>query len=157
MSISWVPSRNSNGDFILNLSGIKDPLGLRARLVGSHFATITAGQSADIDWQIPQLAWLGQNKHSYFDGIEYCASAELGDKITFQVVDVDGISYPAGTVLEEFGTNVYVMPNAINKVVLYKAKLIVGMYLRLKYTSTGSTDVKIACNIFRHLAENENV
>ncbi len=139
-------------------SGVTEPKGLRARLVGTHFDTINAGQTKDIDWQIPQLSWLGYNKQSYFDGLEYCASnAEVGDKIKFQVVDVDGIAYPAGTVLEEFGTDVYVMPNTLNRIILYKAKLIVGMYLRLKYNSIGTTDVKIACNIFRHLNEKENV
>lgn len=140
------------------LGGIKEPRGLRARLVGTHYSTIPNGSTTQLDWQIPQLSWLGSDKQAYFDGLEYCASSsEIGDTISFQVVDKDGLVYPAGTVLEEFASDIYVMPDTLNRTVLYKAKLPAGMYLRVVYKSTGSTDVKIVCNIFRHLAENEDV
>lgn len=137
--------------------GIADPKGLRARLIGSHFATITAGQTLDIDWQINQLSWIGVNKEMYFDGIQYFAkNAEIGDSIKFQVVDVDGLTYPAGTILEEFG-HVYVIPDKEIKIILYKAKMPAGMYIRVKYESIGSTNVKIICNLFRHLNEKKDV
>lgn len=136
----------------MQLSGVKDPRSMRARMIGSHYATVAAGTTKNIDWAIPQLSWLGVNKQSYFDGVEYYAgNSTVGDTITFQVVDVDGIAYPAGTVLEEFATNWYVMGDTHSTLILYKAKLVAGMYIRVVYTSTGATNVDFVCNVFRHL------
>lgn len=152
------PKKDADGYPIYKLGGIHDPSGLRARLVGTHSGTITAGQTANLDWQVPALAWNGNNKQCYIDGVEYYAeNSAVGDKVTFQVVDKDGLAYPAGTVLEEFATNFYVMPSLPNRILLYKGKLIVGLYLRIVYVSTGATDVNLVSNIFRHLGENENV
>lgn len=137
---------------------VKEPEGFRARLVGSHFSTITAGNSKDMDWKIPNLQWSGSNKQTYFDGVEYYAKdSELGDVVSFQVVDVDGITYPAGTVLEEFATDLQIIPDTKDVIRLYKAKLIPGMYVRIKYTSTGSNDVKFICNMLRHLDANKDL
>lgn len=134
-------------------SGLREPRGLRARLKGTHFATVTAGQTANLDWQIEQLQWEGTNKDSFFDGVEYYAkNGEIGDKIKFQVVDVDGLVSPPGTVIEEFG-DVYAMPNSPTDIILYKGKLVPGLYARLVYVSTGGQDVVIVCNMFRHLNE----
>jgi hypothetical protein len=156
--MSFMPDRAADGSFVLSIAGLNEPHGLRARLVGSHNATITAGQTVNLDWQIPQLAWLGVNKQAYFDGVQYYAkSAEVGDNLKYQVVDIDGIVYPAGTVLEEFGSAYYVMPDSHVTTLLYKAKLIAGMYIRIVYTSVGATNVKFVCNLFRHLNENETV
>ncbi len=139
--------------------GIPSPNGLRARLAGTHFGTAVKNTVTDFDWQIPQLSWLGVNKQSYFNGIEYFAKNALPhDKLTFQVVDKDGLIYPAGTLLEEFGTDWPVMPDAPTDIILYKAKLIPGMYIRVKYNTTSTdTDVIFSCGIYRHLAVNENV
>lgn len=137
------------------VAGVKDPNGMRARLVGIVNTTITAGTTVDLDWQMPQLQWPpGTNRKSYFDGIEYYCDGAIGDYCQFQVVDKDGLAYPAGTVLEEFGTNYYMVPSVLQDIILYKASIITGMYLRLKYTSTGATNVKIIANLFRHLDGN---
>lgn len=141
-------------DAPVDISGVKDPKGMRARLVGIVSSTVTAGQTADLDWQMPQLTWLGANKDSYFDGIEYFTNGEPGDYCYFQVLDKDGLLYPAGTVLEQFGEKYYMTPNFLHAILLYKAKIIPGMYLRLKYTSTGTSDVKVIANLFRHLDGN---
>ena len=69
----------------------------------------------------------------------------------FQVVDVDGIAYPAGTVLEEFGTNFYVAPDVLEDIILYEASMPAGMYIRIKYTSTGTTNVEFMSNLYRHI------
>lgn len=138
-----------------DISGVKEPNGMRARLVGIIDGTVTAGTTADLDWAMPQLQYpSGTNRTSYFDGIEYYTDGAVGDSCDFQVVDVDGIAYPAGTVLEEFGTGVYLLPNVLQDIILYKAKIVPGMYLRLKYTSTGVSDVKVVANLFRHLDGN---
>lgn len=126
---------------------------LRARLIGIINQTVTKNQETTIDWQIPQTSYLGTNKQGYMDGIEYFAkNAEIGDKMTLQVVDKDGLVYPANTVLDEFGLDWAVMPETAHSIKLYKAKLIPGMYIRIKYTSTGNTnDVNLVCNLFRHM------
>ncbi len=138
------------------IAGVKDPVGMRARLVGIVNGTATKNATTDFDWQMPQLQYpAGTDRTSYFDGIEYWTDGEPGDYCDFQVVDVDGIAYPAGTVLEEFGTQVYLLPNVLQDIVLYKAKIVTGMYLRLKYTSIGTVnDVKVIANLFRHVDGN---
>lgn len=131
---------------------------LRARLLGFMNDTIPAGEEKNLDFQIPLIDWLGTNKQSYMDGIQYYAkNAEVGDSMKFQVVDKDGVAYPADTVLDEFGTNWYVMPNSETTIRLYKAKLIPFLYIRIKYKSTGQEDVKVVCNLFRHMATDENL
>ena len=141
------------------VSGVQDPKGMRARLTSLCDETVTQNTTQDLDWQIDQLNWLGVNKQSYFDGIEYYAKdANIGDCVTFQIVDKDGLVYPAGTILEEFGKDWKIFPDTLTTVKLYKAKLIVGMYIRVKYTSTSTTtDPRFVCNIFRHLNDKENV
>ena len=136
------------------ISGVANPKGMRARLVGSHFINLTAGQVTNVDWQIPQLTFGGENKTSYFDGVEYySANSKIGDTVTFQVVDKDGILYPAGTVVEEFATGLYVIPDQRDAFILYKAKLVPGLYIRVVYTSTGASNVDLICNLMRHLKE----
>jgi len=67
-------------------------------------------------------------------------------------VDVDGIVYPAGTVLEEFASGWHVAPDILEDVILYRAALVAGMYLRAKYENAHATnDVEFCCNIFRHI------
>lgn len=157
MSVNILPERNSEGYAIIRTEAVHTSIDLRARIKGTHFATITASTTQDIDWAVPSESYQGVNKKTYFNGVEYYAKdAVLGDTIKFQVVDVDNIlGYGAGFVVEEFA-DVYVMPDAHNRYELYKAKLVVGLYIRLKYTSTGGTNVTFACNMFRHLNEKEN-
>ena len=82
-----------------------------------------------------------------------CKDANWGDSVTIQVVDVDGIVYPAGSVLAQFVTNWYVVTDdqrQISMDVNYPAKIIAGLYLRVVYKSTGSTDVGVAGNYMLH-------
>jgi hypothetical protein len=139
-------------------TGVKDPDGMRARLIGTHCAVITKNTTQNLDWQIQQLNWLGVNKVSYMDGVEYKATdAYPGDKLKFQVVDVDGLVYPAGTVLEEFA-DIFVVSDEMVDIRLYKAKLIPGMYVRLQYVSHASAtqNPTIVCNMFRHMNAEED-
>ena len=155
-------------DAVVN-TGIKEPNGLRARLVNIANQTVTQNTTTDIDWLIPQLQWQGANKNCYFDGIQYfIANGNPGDKCTFQVVDKDGFGVLAGWydqatfdamgnfyLVEEFGTDWALAPNSLEDLVLYKARLYAGLYIRMKFTSTStSTDPHVLMNIFRHLDEN---
>ncbi len=154
------------------ISGLKDPKGMRARLVGTHSTTTTKNSMTSIDWTISQLTYAGVNKKSYFDGIEYFAKdAVIGDSMIFQVVDTDGSGVGLGLypqayydaykdgngdlLVEQFGDSWYVVPDVDKNIVLYKARLYPGLKLRIKYTSTGTvTDPYIICNIFRHMDGN---
>ena len=78
----------------------------------------------------------------------------LGDHIAFEVVDVDNIlGYGAGVVLDQYATNWYVDPSTNGQYVIrleYVAFLLAGLYLRLKYTSTGAAAVSVYVNYFTH-------
>ena len=160
-------------DVKAEMKGIKDPAGLRARLKGIFCSTITAGNTKDCDWLCEQLTYNSVNKESFFDGIQYFAKdGEIGDTSKFQVVDKGdpgagsvGVTlgwYDQATfdamgneyIVEQFGDNWYMMPDKESNLLLYKAKIIPGLYIRVKYTSTGTNDVKLVCNLFRHLDEN---
>lgn len=126
--------------------GITDGGTLRARVIGSHFATITAGQTQNIDWTVTQLTYSGVNKDSYFNGVQYYAeNAVIGDTVSFQVV------HPSLGVLDEFATGFYVAPNTKDTILLYRARLYPGTTIRIVYTSTGASDVNFMCNLFRHM------
>jgi len=149
----------------VHLFALTEAANLRARLVGIFNKTIAKNSTTDHDWVVPHTAYNGTNKQSYMDGIEYYAKdAEVGDKMTFQVIDKDGVGVALGWydqatfdaignlyVADEFGTNWGVMPNQ-NTIRLYKAKLVPGLYIRIKYTSVGTVnDITMICNLFRHM------
>jgi hypothetical protein len=149
----------------VHLFALSEAANLRARLIGIVNQTVTKTQTSDLDWAIPQTAYNGTNKQGYMDGIEYYAKdAEVGDKITFQVVDKDGVGVTLGWydqatfdamgnlyVADEFGKDWGVMPNQ-NTIRLYKAKLIPGLYIRIKYESVGTVNnIQLVCNLFRHM------
>lgn len=77
----------------------------------------------------------------------------FGDSISFQVVDVDGVLAPPGTVLNQFVNNWQLRSDSqeqINLSVNYPAKIYAGLYLRLVYHSTGGVDVPVAINYSLH-------
>ena len=78
-------------------------------------------------------------------GVAYFDKAVIGDTFTAQVVDVDGVYAPAGTVLNQWLTDWPVFPSKVSDMLIEQAGDIpAGVYLRIKYTSTGATDdVKI--------------
>lgn len=148
---------NQRGLLETTPAGVTEPNNYRARMKGMGNWTATAGQTTDLDYQMQQLAWQGTNKKSYFDGVEYYAEdAVIGDYVKFQVVDKDGLVYPAGTLLEEFGDTWYVVPNSPVGIRLFKSAIVPGMYIRIKYTSTGGTNVKFVGNLFRFIKTDED-
>ena len=118
-----------------------------------------------------QLTYGGSNKNSIFNGVQYYAkNAEVGDSITFQVVDKDGTGVTLGLypqayydaykdgngvlVIEEFGDSWYVAPNTMEDIILYESTIYPGLYLRSSYTSTGTgSDPEFMLNLYRHLVE----
>lgn len=71
------------------------------------------------------------------------AADALGrDYIEILFVDVDGLYYPAGTVLKSFVTEEYVLPGESESLQDETvAELIAGIYLQAKYVSFGTQDV----------------
>jgi hypothetical protein len=108
--------------------------------------TATGGGTTHIDYKLTDDCLLA--------GGEFITKTSVfGDSITFQVVDVDGIVSPAGTVLNEFVTNFYLIEDQQKQFGFraeYPAKIISGLYLRLIYNSTGLLNVKVAMNYILH-------
>lgn len=105
--------------------------------------TITAGQAQTIDFH------LTTTKSVY--GVQYYAqNANLGDFVSFQVIDIDNVlGFGANTVLNTFVTKWFIMSNTLVDVALPLAATIpAGLYIRINYTSTGVTDVKIVVNYY---------
>ncbi len=77
----------------------------------------------------------------------------IGDSLCFQVVDKDGLYAPAGTVLNQFGTNIPVDTDAQSQDWYdspYVAYLYQGLYIRVKYTSTGVDSVNLRAVVRLH-------
>lgn len=76
-----------------------------------------------------------------------------GDTVTLQVVDVDGIVAPAGTVLGESLTNWNVDSDTQYQHgadVSYPVKILQGLYVRIKYTNSGLLAVSVRANLKFH-------
>jgi len=103
--------------------------------------TATKEATTDIDLKITEGSLIN-------GGLLYTNNAVVGDKFTCQVVDKDGIYYPAGTVLNEWITNWYAMPNTKMDLTTPQAGAIpANVYLRIKYTSIGTVnDVDVIVN-----------
>jgi hypothetical protein len=66
------------------------------------------------------------------------SNTTLGDYIRIQVIDTDNImGYGAGVMIKQFGGNVYLPPITDQQFdIIYPAKVLAGMSLRIAYTST---------------------
>ena len=109
--------------------------------------TITAGQTQNIDYKLTE--------DREFDEVVIVLYGHVfGDKADLQFVDVDGVYYPAGTVLATFFYDYYFASDTQNQGILkvdYPGSLLKDLYLRLKYYSTGVIDdVKVKANLFLH-------
>jgi hypothetical protein len=75
------------------------------------------------------------------------------DNVDFQVVDVDGIMAPAGTVLKQFIYSWYVVEDQQyqpEKHIPYPAKIFQGLYIRCIYNSVGTVPVTVCINYDLH-------
>lgn len=144
--------KDAEGHPILRTSNVPLDEKLRVRHKGIMRATIAAGQSLDIDWDIEQLTYLGVNKPSYMTGIKYgVKDGNDGDYVDFCIIDKHGNYSPAGTVLDAFGDNVYVYPNERSEIREHKADLVPGLTIRAHYQNTGASDATFSCTLLRYL------
>lgn len=117
-----------------------DPSGYRARFKGIQ-GTALAGQVSNIDHTLAAERWI--------DGVElFQEGAAQGDFVDFQVV------HPQAGVLDQFGES-WVIDHAICKqgavVLSYPAKVPAGLTIRIRYTSTGGSNVWVGANLRLHM------
>lgn len=101
--------------------------------------------------------WMQLADGFYLSGGEfYTVGAVAGDKMDIDVVDKDGLYFPAGTVLVSPSYmkdwNVHPQDYALSKFERsYSAKPPPGIYLRFKYISVGTVNnVALYCNLYLH-------
>jgi len=92
--------------------------------------------------------------------VVFAKGAALGDKITFQIVDVNGVmpdglggTLPPGTIMGQYVTGWYLNPDSTFQGEFdssYPAKIPAGLFLRTIYTSVGATDVTFIINYKLH-------
>jgi hypothetical protein len=121
-----------------------NPSGFRFR--GTSFSGTVSGEStADLDYEITQERWI--------NGGRLLVSA-IGpeDKITFQVVDKNNVlGLGANVVLDEFIKDYFVPDEGNLEVRLdYPARIIAGLFLRLKYTNSNTSTITVKCNLYLH-------
>lgn len=138
--------RDTRGYSILRQAAFTDTEGMRFRGTGIT-GTATAGATTNIDYALPE--------DRYINGMEMFLTNHVdGDNITFQVVDVNNIlGLGAGAVLDEFATNWYVAADESRQghyLLSYPALLYQGLYVRIRYTSVGGTNVTVRANLFLH-------
>lgn len=99
----------------------------------------------DIDYQIAEERWID-------GGSAIIDNIGDEDQITFQVVDKDNVlGLGAGVVLDEFIKDYYVPKDGKLEVSLaYPARIVEGLYLRLKYKSTHEHGCVLKCNLRLH-------
>ncbi len=115
---------------------------LNASHKGTKFTAI-AGQATSHDLAITDDVLID-------GGVLVVLNGVIGDKITFQVVDIDNIKgYGANTVLGQYKTDWYINPQEsvqLDFTSRYPAKVFAGLYLRVVYTSTGSNNLDVIVN-----------
>lgn len=144
--IGSIPKKDSNGYQIQKSAAFNDACNFRARFKGITGIAM-AGTTTNIDYKITE--------ERYINGVRLILSDHAdGDYLDFEVVDIDNIlGLGAGTVLDQFGSNWFVDDSSKTQpdvIVPYPAKIISGLYIRLKYTSTGITNVNVKANLYLH-------
>lgn len=139
-----IVKRDMYGREIFTSSPFTDASGFRFR--GASFSGAAAtGVTTDIEYRIIQERYINGGR-LLVDNIG------LNDRMTFQVVDKDNVlGLGAGAVLDEFISEYYVPQDGNLEVRLdYPARIMAGLYLRLKYTSTHASGCTVKCNLYLH-------
>lgn len=141
------PPKDSDGSYKQKNKVFADADGFRARFLGMS-GTATKNTTSSIDLKITE--------ERYINGVQLIIKDHVfGDKVKFQVVDVDNvIGYGAGVVLDEFGTNWNLDDSKKDQgkiLVDYPARILANLYIRIVYISIGTeNDVIVKANLFLH-------
>lgn len=105
--------------------------------LGDHF-TANASDDTERDFLIATAGALA-------GGTFWCDdNAVIGDTVTFQIVDVDGVLSPPGTVLKEYVTALRVVPGERRALASgQSAAVAAGLYVRTTYHATGQAPVEV--------------
>jgi hypothetical protein len=105
-----------------------------------------AGTITNIDYKLTE--------ERYLNGCEMILKDHaFGDSCNFEVVDVDNIlGYGAGTVIDRFAEDWFFASTEDQGqfIIDYPAKILANLYIRIAFTSTGASPVKVRCNFFLH-------
>lgn len=121
----------------------------KVHFAGQHAqGTIPAGTTANVDLHITDDMLVTGGIFMTKDGV-------WGDTCSLHVVDIDNIlGYGTNVDLNQFVA--WFLPDSpgtgvmIQLQVPYPAKIFAGLYLRIVYTSVGTTDVQVAMNYMLH-------
>ena len=132
---------------IQKLNPFSEACGLRLRTKGIH-GTAAKGTTSDA-----VIYRLTENRR--LSGLEvFLKGQSVDDTIDFLIVDIDNITgRGAGLVLDCFGESICVDPDRCGQGQIhsdYSALLSQGLYVVMRYTSTGTSDVIVKANLFLH-------
>lgn len=90
-----------------------------------------------------------------FDGcdVSVVGPSVKGDYLMAQIVDVDGVVAPPGTILNTFSPKWHVVPALAKQLEMnsrYPAKIPHGLYIRISYASLGASDAYVVVNCKLH-------
>lgn len=108
-------------------------------------STVTAGATTNVDYTLTDDCLI--------TGIELIINnGNYGDTADLQIVDLTGaFGAGVGAVLNQFATNWNLPPITDTQFdMAYPAKILASMTLRMKYTSTGTSNVFVAINYKLH-------
>lgn len=114
-------------------------------------ATITAGQTANVDYYLDPAKF---PNGVYLNGGSLISSgASKGDYFSAQVVDVNNtLGYGSNFIVNKYILQWFVDPLARMHISTdYAALLVPELYLRIIYTSVGTSDVWFGINYYLHL------
>jgi len=139
-------SSTAFGGVVIKSEPFETPYGYFFRGTGVT-CTATKNTTSNCDYKLTETRKI-TGLHVLLE--EHC----FDDTMKLQVVDKDGTYYPAGTVLDEYGTSWNVDSTAESQgreVMNYAAQVLVNLYLRVVYTSTCNvSDVKLKINYYLH-------
>lgn len=142
----WFLSHIAIADTVIRSEPFESPYGYFFRGTGIT-CTATKNTTTNCDYKLTETRKIS--------GIHvYLKNQCFADTMKLQVVDKDGAYYPAGTVLDEYGTNWNIdseHESQGREIMNYAAGVLVNLYLRVVYNSTCNVnDVDIKINYYLH-------
>ena len=127
------------------------PVGMFLQVKGIEF-TAKAGETTDyyLDWD-EDIEFTGARAKVYEESTGE-AFANFGDKAQMYFVDKDNIlGYGAGLIITQFGKDVpgKILEWGCVTETTTSATLMEGLYLKISYTNTGNTDLKV-CAVLKY-------
>jgi len=127
-----IASCNSDIELPTQVHGFRDLTGFNVFRKGYKFV-VAAGETYEHE--------VSYTDDMMLQGLGYKLDGDVheDDYLEVEIVDVDGVAYPPGTILAKFAETMYVIPNEVFEVVCEDAKMIYNwMYIRTRYVSNGT-------------------